>query len=79
MKNLALSALLLSISFFTKAQSTGSVKGTLQDTAAKFSLSEATISVLLAADSSLTSYTISDKKGYFEADAASQKAPSVQF
>ncbi len=65
MKNFTFSVLLLTFSFFTKAQ-TGSVKGFLQDTAAKQSLSEATVSVLLAADSSLVSFSVSDKKGFFE-------------
>ena len=66
MKNLTLSVILLSFSFFTKAQTSGSVKGTLRDTSAKQALSEATISVLVAGDSSLASYSISDKKGVFE-------------
>lgn len=66
MKNFSLSVFLLFFSLFIKAQSNGSVKGTLLDTAAKLSLSEATISVLFASDSSLVNYTMADKKGFFE-------------
>jgi hypothetical protein len=49
-----------------QAQINGSVKGKLIDSAAKQPLSEATVSVMLVKDSSLVSFTLSDKKGNFE-------------
>jgi hypothetical protein len=44
----------------------GSVKGKLIDTSGKQPLSAATISIMNVKDSSLVSYTLSDKKGAFE-------------
>src|SRR5436190_400188 len=44
----------------------GSIKGKLIDTAAKQPVSDATVSVMNAKDSSLASYTLSDKQGVFE-------------
>ena len=44
----------------------GSVKGKLVDTAAKQPLSDATVSVINLKDSSLVSFTLTDKKGLFE-------------
>src|SRR5690349_20714071 len=44
----------------------GSVKGKLVDTAAKQPLSDATVSVIDLKDSSLVSFTLSDKKRLFE-------------
>jgi hypothetical protein len=61
--------LLLSILFpalIIQAQVNGSVKGKLTDTTAKQPLSEATVSVMLVKDSSLVSFSLSDKKGNFE-------------
>src|SRR2546423_616039 len=48
------------------AQKPGSVKGRLVDTSAKQPLSEATVSVINAKDSSLVSYTLTNKQGIFE-------------
>src|SRR5258705_1460035 len=44
----------------------GSVKGKLVDTSAKLGLGDATVSVISLKDSSLVSFTLSDKKGLFE-------------
>jgi hypothetical protein len=44
----------------------GSVKGKLVDTSAKQGLGDATVSVINLKDSSLVSFTLSDKKGLFE-------------
>ncbi|HKB42790.1 MAG TPA: TonB-dependent receptor, partial [Chitinophagaceae bacterium] len=56
--------ILLSISH---AQNTdGSIKGKLIDTAAKQPISDATVSAINAKDSSLASYTLSDKQGAFQ-------------
>ncbi len=44
----------------------GSIKGKLIDTAAKAPISEATVSVMNAKDSSLTTFTLSTKTGVFE-------------
>lgn len=44
----------------------GIIKGKLVDTVANTGITEATISVINSADSSLASYSISDKKGQFE-------------
>ena len=66
MKKLILSLLILSIAFVANAQVNGTVKGKLTDTTAKQPLAEATISVMLVKDSSLVSFTLSDKKGIFQ-------------
>ena len=58
--------IILSTTFIAGAQVNGSVKGKLLDTSARQSIAEATVSVILAKDSSLTSFTLSDKKGAFE-------------
>lgn len=47
----------------------GSIKGKLADTAAKQPVGDATVSIKDLKDSSLVSYTISDKKGAFEIKA----------
>jgi hypothetical protein len=44
----------------------GGIKGKLIDTAAKQPISDATVSVISAKDSSLASYVLSDKQGSFE-------------
>lgn len=44
----------------------GVIKGKLTDTSAKAPVAEATISIVNAKDSSLTTFSISDKKGVFE-------------
>lgn len=50
-----------------QAQKTdGSIKGKLMDTTAKAPISEATVSVLNAKDSSLATFTLSNKSGFFE-------------
>lgn len=67
MKNIYL--LLFSISFLSlaaAAQNNGSVRGTLMDTAAKQPLSDATISVLQSTDSSLVTFSRTNKSGSFE-------------
>ena len=46
--------------------SDGAVKGKLVDTSAKQALSEATVSVINTKDSSLVSYTLTNKQGVFE-------------
>jgi hypothetical protein len=59
----------LVLSFFTAAhaqKTDGSIKGKLVDTAAKQPLSEATVSVMNAKDSSLSTFTLSNKQGVFE-------------
>ncbi|HEV8273459.1 MAG TPA: outer membrane beta-barrel family protein [Chitinophagaceae bacterium] len=66
MKKLILLCSILSSAFITQAQVNGSVKGKLLDTAGKQPLSEATVSVMLVKDSSLVSFSLSDKKGNFE-------------
>lgn len=66
MKKLILFVFILSSAFAVNAQVNGIVKGKLVDTTAKQSLSEATVSVMLVKDSSLVSFTLSDKKGVFE-------------
>jgi hypothetical protein len=58
---------LIGLTGFAIAQTpSGSVKGKLVDTAAKQPLSEATVSVISTKDSSLVSYTLSNKQGSFE-------------
>jgi len=66
MKKLILLFSILSSTFIAQAQINGSVKGKLIDTTTKQSLSEATVSVMLLKDSSLVSFSLSDKKGIFE-------------
>ncbi|HEU5164807.1 MAG TPA: outer membrane beta-barrel family protein [Chitinophagaceae bacterium] len=66
MKKLILLLSILSSAFITQAQINGSVKGKLIDTSGKQPLSEATVSVMLVKDSSLISFSLSDKKGNFE-------------
>lgn len=59
----------LTLSLFTVAQAQkadGSIKGKLIDTAAKQPISDATISVINAKDSSLATFTLSNKQGVFE-------------
>lgn len=59
--------LALLLSCFTWAQKpVGSIKGKLVDTIAKQPVTDATISVLNSKDSSLTSFTTSNKQGLFE-------------
>ena len=66
MKKLILLLCILPSAFIAQAQINGSVKGKLLDTAGKQPLSEATVSVMLVKDSSLVSFSLSDKKGNFE-------------
>ena len=66
MKKLILLLCILSSAFIIHAQVNGSVKGKLIDSAAKQPLPEATVSVMLVKDSSLISFSLSDKKGSFE-------------
>ena len=66
MKNLSLLFISVLFSFIADAQLNGSVKGKLTDTTTKQPLSDATVSLLSAKDSSLVTYSLSDKKGFFE-------------
>jgi hypothetical protein len=66
MKRLLLLVIAFLTGLFTQAQVNGSVRGKLVDTAARQPLQDATISVMLAKDSSLVSFILSDKKGSFE-------------
>lgn len=66
MKKLFLAACLCFAAAFVHAQSNGAIKGKLVDTSGSQPVSEATISLMLLKDSSLVSFTISDKKGLFE-------------
>jgi hypothetical protein len=67
MKKILTLSVLFFIAFAAQAQKTdGSVKGKLLDTAAKQPISEATISAVNTKDSSLATFTLSDKKGVFE-------------
>jgi len=62
-----LSGLVLFLSICSWAQKAdGSIKGKLVDTAAKQPISEATVSALNAKDSSLATFTLSNKQGVFE-------------
>jgi Outer membrane protein beta-barrel family/Carboxypeptidase regulatory-like domain len=65
MKNLALLILTGLFPFCLIAQQ-GLVTGNLVDTSSRQSLTNATVSVVLKADSSLVSYTLSDDNGSFE-------------
>lgn len=66
-KIFTLSLVLFGLLIGAQAQKTdGSIKGKLMDTAAKAPISEATISVLNAKDSSLSTFTLSTKNGAFE-------------
>ena len=66
MKKIVLLLFILGVAFVARAQVNGSVKGRLVDSTAKQALSEATVSVILVKDSSLVSFSLSDKKGNFE-------------
>lgn len=66
MKTLLLLIFTFVTGFVTQAQVNGTVRGKLVDTAARQPLSEATVSILLVNDSSLVSFILSDKKGFFE-------------
>src|SRR5690242_10139219 len=64
-----LTLLVVTLTLITAAQAQrpdGSIKGKLMDTAAKAPISDATVSVLRAKDSSLVTYTLSNKQGVFE-------------
>src|SRR6185436_15037402 len=66
-KVFGLIAFLLLVSCTVMAQKTdGSIKGTLMDTAAKQPISDATISLIDIKDSSLITFTLSNKQGVFE-------------
>ncbi|TBR20266.1 MAG: hypothetical protein EPO57_00615 [Chitinophagaceae bacterium] len=66
MKNFILSMLSIVVAFSAQAQTVGTIKGKLVDTVAKQKIANATVSVLLAKDSSLVSFGLSDDKGVFE-------------
>ncbi|MEO7983847.1 MAG: carboxypeptidase-like regulatory domain-containing protein, partial [Bacteroidota bacterium] len=66
-KFFTLSILIFTLFFTAKAQKfDGSIKGKLIDTAAKQPIADATVSVLNAKDSSLATFTLSNKQGAFE-------------
>jgi uncharacterized membrane protein YgcG len=66
-KIFALSFLLFALVFSAMAQKfDGSIKGKLIDTAAKQPIADATVSVLNAKDSSLVTFTLTNKLGVFE-------------
>ena len=66
-KIIAIFAFLLFIVSAAKAQKAdGSIKGKLMDTTAKQPIPDATVSVLNAKDSSLATFTLSNKSGVFE-------------
>ncbi|HEY2722191.1 MAG TPA: carboxypeptidase-like regulatory domain-containing protein, partial [Chitinophagaceae bacterium] len=62
---LFISSLLFSIAVMAQKNSS-SIKGRLMDTTARHPLPGATISIINSSDSSLVSYTLSDKQGIFE-------------
>lgn len=67
MKKITVLSLFMALFFTGFAQKLdGVIKGKLTDTAAKAPVTEATVSVLNAKDSSLTTFSITDKKGGFE-------------
>jgi hypothetical protein len=67
MKKITVLSLLMAICFAGFAQKAdGIIKGKLTDTAARAPITEATVSVLNAKDSSLATFSITDKKGGFE-------------
>lgn len=64
-----LTLVVLTVSLFTIAQAQkadGTIRGKLTDTAAKQSIVDATISVINTKDSSLVTFTLSNKQGVFE-------------
>jgi hypothetical protein len=66
-KIFTLSVLIVSLFTFAHAQkSDGSIKGKLIDTSAKQPISEATVSLINTKDSSLATFTLSNKQGVFE-------------
>lgn len=66
-KIFTLSILFLALIFTAQAQKfDGSIKGKLIDTAAKQPIADATVSVLNVKDSSLATFTLSNKQGIFE-------------
>lgn len=62
-----LSLFLLTIIAAQAQKADGSIKGKLMDTAAKAPIENATVSILQAKDSSLVTFTLSNKQGVFEA------------
>ena len=68
MKKIFTSFLLIFTIFVTSQaqKADGSIKGKLFDTASKQPVSDATVSVLTAKDSSLATFTLSNKQGVFE-------------
>src|ERR1051325_6322955 len=57
---------LLSFNISQAQKDDGSIKGKLIDTAAKAPITDATVSLLNAKDSSLATFTLSNKTGVFE-------------
>jgi hypothetical protein len=64
-----LTLITITLTLFTVAQAQrpdGSIKGKLTDTVSKAPIADATITVLNSSDSSLVTYTLSNKQGVFE-------------
>lgn len=65
-KTLLLAALIFTATLAFGQKSIGTVKGVLQDSASATELPDATVSVMTAKDSTLTSFTLTSNSGYFE-------------
>lgn len=66
MRGILLSLCFIVTALIARSQSNGSVKGRLIDSTTTQSLQEATVSVLKSKDSSLVTFTLTDKHGGFE-------------
>lgn len=66
MRKFLLFVLLCGAAYAANSQSNGTIKGKLIDTLFKQSLSDATISIMLSADSTPVSFAVADSKGLFE-------------
>src|SRR5688572_12875095 len=65
-KLICIAIAILAISMARSQKPDGAIKGVLTDTSARKPITDATISVLKASDSSLFTYTLSKKNGVFE-------------
>jgi hypothetical protein len=64
----SLTILFLTISILALAQNKGNIRGTLMDTASKNPVTDATITILQAKDSSLVTFSRSNSNGVFNVD-----------
>ncbi len=72
-KIFTLSLLIFSLFITAQAQKAdGTIKGKLVDTASKLPVSDATVTILNAKDSSLATFTLSNKQGVFEVKGLSE-------